>query len=104
MIEDELMYIKNKFQKDNKMTDKEYMNQVENIYRFRNKWGVINMNKIRIEKNGKTKQLKLSLNGEILKGVINTEINYSYDVQTQKRIEMVKITFINSEIEVIETE
>ena len=62
------------------------------------------MNKIRNEKNGKTKQLKLSLNGEILKGVINTEINYSYDVQTQKRIEMVKITFINSEIEVIETE
>ena len=48
MIEDELMYIKNKFQKDKKMTDKEYMNQVENIYRFRNKWGVINMNKIRI--------------------------------------------------------
>ncbi len=104
MIEDELMYIKKKFQKDKKMTDKEYMNQVENIYRFRNKWGVIKMNKIRIEKNGKTKQLKLSLNGEILKGVINTEINYSYDVQTQKRIEMVKITFINSEIEVIETE
>ena len=56
-------------------------------------------NKITIERRKKAGVLVPKLNGEILEGVKNIKIYYSYG-ETKK--EIVELTFENSEIEIID--
>jgi len=60
-------------------------------------------NKITIERR-KDGVLVPKLNGEILKGVKNVKVNYSYGTKSEERTELVEITFLNSEIEIIDVE
>ena len=61
-------------------------------------------NKITIERRKKSGALVPKLNGEILKGVKNVKVNYSYGTKSEERTELVEITFLNSEIEIIDVE
>ncbi len=56
-------------------------------------------NKITIERRKKTGVLVPKLNGEILEGVKNIKIYYSYG---ETKEEIVELTFENSEIEIID--
>lgn len=61
-------------------------------------------NKISIIKDKSKREIKLLLNGEVIKGVKNVDINYSYDAKLLEKTEIVVITFENSSIEVINSE
>ena len=60
-------------------------------------------NKITIERR-EDGVLVPKLNGEILKGVKNVKVNYSYGAESKERTELIEITFLNSEIEIIDVE
>ena len=60
-------------------------------------------NKITIERK-KDGVLIPKLNGEILKGVKNVKVNYSYGAKPEEKTELIEITFLNSEIEIIDVE
>ena len=59
-------------------------------------------NKITIERRKKSGALVPKLNGEILKGVKNVKVNYSYGTKSEERTELIEIIFLNSEIEIID--
>ena len=59
-------------------------------------------NKITIERRKKTGVLVPKLNGEILEGVKNIKISYSYGEPEEEKKEIVELTFENSEIEIID--
>ena len=59
-------------------------------------------NKITIERRKKTGVLVPKLNGEILEGVKNINISYSYGETEEEKKEIVELTFENSEIEIID--
>jgi len=59
-------------------------------------------NKITIERRKKTGVLVPKLNGEILEGVKNIKIYYSYGETKEGKKEIVELTFENSEIEIID--
>ena len=61
-------------------------------------------NKITIERRKKTGVLVPKLNGEILEGVKNINISYSYGETEEEKKEIVELTFENSEIEIIDVD
>ena len=60
-------------------------------------------NKITIERR-KDGVLVPKLNGEILEGVKNINISYSYGETEEEKKEIVELTFENSEIEIIDVD
>jgi len=61
-------------------------------------------NKITIERRKKAGVLVPKLNGEILEGVKNINISYSYGETEEEKKEIVELTFENSEIEIIDVD
>jgi len=61
-------------------------------------------NKITIERRKKAGVLVPKLNGEILEGVKNINISYSYSGTKEEKKEIVELTFENSEIEIIDVD
>ena len=59
-------------------------------------------NKITIERRKKAGALVSKLNGEILEGVENIKIYYSYGETKEETKEIVELIFENSEIEIID--
>ena len=59
-------------------------------------------NKIIIERRKKAGVLVPKLNGEILEGVKNINISYSYGETKEEKKEIVELIFENSEIEIID--